>query len=438
MTKSDVVIKKGLEHIWQPCSQMKDYEEFKPILVSRAYGSYLELASGGKVIDAISSWWCKSLGHNHPRLKQALVTQLDKFEHIIGAGTLNETIVELSERLANLTSSLKKVFYASDGSTAIEIALKMALHAHKIKGNSNKTSFMALSNGYHGETSGALSVSDLGKFKNMYEEMLFEVNYIPQIPYVTGINDPLWHDAGEYWRHTEIFLDKYTSKIAAIILEPIAQGAGNMRIYSKDFLYRLSNWAHANDVYIIADEIMTGMGRTGKMLACMYAEIEPDFLCLSKGLTSGFMPLSAMLTRNDIYDLFYDDRESGKAFLHSNTYFGNVLAASVALEVLKIYEEEPICKMATSLGDTMLEMMKDIENTSSYITNIRSIGAIVAADLVQENYGYEVHKNAMNLGAFIRPIGNSIYWLPPLNSSLSTIEELYVITQKALKKTFNK
>ncbi len=431
--KNNDIIQKGLEHIWQPCSQMKDYETFKPIIVHKAYGSYLELKTGEKIIDAISSWRCKSLGHNHPRLKQALITQMDKFEHIIGAGTLNDTIVELSEKLASLILHLKKIFYASDGSTAIEIALKMALHAQKLKGNKDKVNFMALQNGYHGESTGALSVSDLGKFKNHYQEMLFEVNFIPQIPYVNGIDDPIWHDALEYWKNTEIFLNQSAETTAAIILEPIIQGAGEMKIYSKDFLYRLSNWARENDVYLIADEIMTGMGRTGKMFACMHAEIKPDFMCLSKGLTSGFMPFSAMLTTSEIYDLFYDDRETGKAFLHSNTYCGNVLGASVALEVLKIYEEESICQMANSLGNLMLEKMKEIERTTSLITNIRSIGAIVAADLVKENSGYELHKHAMNLGAFIRPIGNCIYWLPPINTPLSTIEKLHIITKKALR-----
>lgn len=436
MNNQEEIISRGLKHIWQPCSQMKDFESFKPIIVSKAYGSYLELQCGKKIIDATSSWWCKSLGHNHPRLKEALIIQMDKFEHVIGAGTLNETITYLSEKLANLTNSLKKVFYASDGSTAVEIALKMSLHAHKIKGNIKKTKFIALKNGYHGETTGALSVSDLGRFRDPYQEMLFEVNFIHAIPYVSGIDDPLWNASEECWLKTEKYLNLHANQTAAIILEPIVQGAGGMKIYSKDFLYQLKLWAARNDVYLIADEIMTGMGRTGKMLASMHVGIEPDFLCLSKGLTSGFLPLSAMLTSNNIYNLFYDDRASGKAFLHSNTYYGNALAVSVALEVFKIYDEEPICEMAAMLGVVMLRMMKEIAGSTNLITNVRGIGAIVAADFTNINieFGYEVHKQAMNLGAYIRPIGNTIYWLPPLNTDLATLEVLKSITEEALIK----
>ena len=226
------VIEKALKHIWYPGAQMKDYQIFKPEHIKKAYGPYIEMTDGKKVIDAISSWWCKSLGHCNPRLQQALIEQLSKFEHIAQPHMAHETIANLSEKLAELTNSLNKVFYASDGSTAVEIALKMSLHAHKNLGHHKKTKFMALSNGYHGETIGALSVSDLNKYTEAYKDLMFKTNFIPNLPYVANIQDPLWEDCA--WQRTELFLETYADNLAAIILEPIAQGAGGMKIYSKD------------------------------------------------------------------------------------------------------------------------------------------------------------------------------------------------------------
>ena len=297
-----------------------------------AYQSHLHLHDGRKIIDAISSWWCKSLGHQHPRLKRALLAQVEKFEHVILANTTNETIVHLTEKLAQLMPSLNKVMYASDGSCAVEMAMKMSLHARQIEGKHQRKLFIALENGYHGETAGALSVSDLGLYRAPYQDMLFDTKLILSLPYVTGAHDPLWSDCESHWEKIENQLKPFAESATAVILEPIMQGAAGMKIYSQDFLKRLRHWTHEHGIHLIADEIMTGIGRTGKMLACEHANIEPDFICLSKGLTSGWLPLSAMLTRSAIYDLFYDDYASGKSFLHSHTHSGNVLAASVAIE----------------------------------------------------------------------------------------------------------
>lgn len=431
-----MLVARGLKHIWYPCSQMKDYETFKPIIVSKAYGSYIETDQGKKIIDAISSWWCKSLGHNHPRLKHALLKQVEQFEHVIQANTVNETIVTLSEKLADLTDTLQKVFYASDGSTAVEIALKMSLQAQKIQGNMAKTKFMALKNGYHGESAGALSVSDIAHYKNAYNEILFPAHLIPTIPYVSSITDPLWQDCEEHWSAIEHQLNIYAAETCALILEPIVQGAGGMLIYSQDFLKRLRHWTQKHNIYLIADEIMTGIGRTGKMFACQHANIEPDFLCLGKGITSGWLPLSAVLTRDDIYRLFYDDYETGKSFLHSNGHCGNALAASLAIETLNIIREENLVERAAELGEMMSKMMAGIARKSGRLTNIRSIGAIVAADIIDNDVkarlGFAVYQKAVNLGALLRPLGNTIYWLPPLNIEYSTLEELQTITEQAL------
>lgn len=422
-------------NLWHPCSQMKDYETFKPIEVSGASAEYIELKNGKKIIDAISSWWSKSLGHNHPLLKQALIDQIEKFEHVILANTINDNISLLTKRLTNLTSSLKKVKFASDGSCAVEIALKMSLHSRLITG-SNKTKFIALKDGYHGETIGALSVSDQGLYRKPYSSLLFDVNFISNIPYVYSIDDPLWHDSSQYWNEAEQFLAPLANQATALILEPIVQGAAGMRIYSQDFLSRLQKWCNGNDVHLIADEIMTGIGRTGKMLACQHANIEPDFMCLAKGLTSGYLPLSAVLINNKIYDIFYDDYEKGKSFLHSHTHSGNALAVSVALETLNIIIKDQLIEQSNQIGKIMFSNMQEIAYLTKKLCNVRYIGAIVAADLICKNpsdrAGYRIYQNAIKLGALLRPIGNTIYWLPPLIISNKSLEDLKNITLQAI------
>lgn len=419
--------------IWHPCSQMKDYEHFKPLPIKSAQGSYLELQDGRKVIDAISSWWCKSLGHNHPALKAALLKQLDKFEHVILANTTNETIEKLSAKLASLMPHLNKVFYAGDGSCAIEIAMKMSLHTRVICGEQQRKNFIALKNGYHGETVGALSMSDVGLYKKPYADLLFTPEFI-EPPYVANTDDPLWHNASEHWQYIKKQLEPLAKTTTAIMFEPIVQGAGGMLIYSQDFLRRLCTWATENNIHLIADEIMTGIGRTGKMLACEHANVKPDFVCLSKGLTSGWLPFSAVLTTDTIYDTFYDDYETGKAFLHSHTYCGNALGASVALATLEVIENENLCERAQALQTIMVENLKNISEKTGALHNLRGIGAIVAADLIHDKprLGYKIFQEAVKRGALLRPLGNTLYWMPPLTISEATLSQLSTITQASL------
>ncbi len=424
-----------LQHNWHPCSQMKDYEQFKPLVIKRACGSYIELANGQKLIDAISSWWCKSLGHNHPALKKALLAQVEQFEHVIFANTTHEHIAKLSQQLSRFMPHLNKVFYAGDGSCAVEIAMKMSVHFRMLQGLSQRTQFIALKNGYHGETCATLSVSDLGIYRDPYKPLLFDPILI-EPPYVSGIDDPAWQDCEEHWQSVEKQLNHYRETATAIIFEPIVQGAGGMKIYSAAFLNKLASWAHANNIHLIADEIMTGIGRTGKILACEHANIKPDFVCLSKGLTSGWIPFSAVLTTQTIYDAFYDDYEKGKSFLHSHTYSGNALGVAVALATLEIIEKESLCDRARDLQITLRHHMQAIADHTGLLSNIRGIGAMVAADLVGNNlparFGYQVFQEAVKLGALLRPLGNTLYWLPPLNISAETLSELKKITLQAI------
>lgn len=432
-------INRNRQHIWHPCSQMKDYEAFPPLMIKKAYGSYIELTDGRRIIDAISSWWCKSLGHNHPRLKAALQAQLECFEHVIFANSTYEIIIQLSEKLGNLCPGLNKIFYASEGSSAVEIALKMSLHAQQLLSQNQRTQFTSLQNGYHGETFMALGLSDLGLYRKAYEAHLIKPNFIQNIPYVHSSSDPLWNNCSAIWPDIEKQLEKQEANLAAIIIEPIVQGAGGMKIYSQDFLRRLRKWTQTHGIYLIADEIMTGLGRTGQALACEHAKIKPDFICLSKGLTSGWLPMSAVLTHSEIYNLFYDDYSSGKSFLHSHTFSGNALAAAVALECLNILKDEEIFQQVREKEIILKKLMHEVHDKTERLTNIRGIGAIIAADLQltetekNQRIGYQIFQKALQLGAWLRPLGNTLYWLPPLNTPLFVLEELKDISILAIK-----
>lgn len=423
--------------LWHPCTQMKFHEQQAPLKIIRAQGPYLETADGKQIIDAISSWWCKSLGHGHPKLRQALVQQTEQFEHIMLANLTHQPITDLSAKLSRLLPGLNKVFYASDGSMAVEIAMKMSLHAHQLQGEFKRTRFMALANGYHGETILSLSVSDVGRFKAAYSALLLPCEFIQNLPYVSGKHDPLWHDCSAEWTNIEAQLNARADELTALICEPILQGAAGMLIYSKDLLRRLRAWCTAHNVHLIADEIMTGFGRTGLGLASAHADITPDFVCLGKGLTAGWLPLSAVLTSEPIYRLFYD-ADIGKAFLHSNTFAGNPLAAAVANAALAIYETERTYQQVQNQEALLYQLMREVMAVTQRLHNIRQIGAVVAADLIMDSptapTGREVFEQALALGALLRPLGNTLYWLPPLNTEPAVLKRLQEITISAIER----
>jgi adenosylmethionine-8-amino-7-oxononanoate aminotransferase len=360
---------------------------------------------------------------------------MEEFEHVILANATNETIVKLSNKLSGLTKTLQKVFFAGDGASAIEIALKMSLQARKNVGDVTRTKYVALKNGYHGETGLALSVSDVGIYKEHFSELLFTAEYITDLPYVAGTNDPLWNDCSEHWEKIKQQLLPMANSITAIILEPIIQGAGGMLIYSQDLLRHLRKFTQEHNIHLIADEIMTGVGRTGLPFACNHANIEPDFMCLSKGLTAGWMAFSAVLTTDKIFSLFYDDYHTQKAFLHSHTFSGNPLGAALALECLTIMEEENIYVKVQKKASLMKELMLEIQAETGKIHNVRGIGAMVAADLItsQPQASLKIFEQAIKFGAFIRPLGNTIYWTPPLNIHEAILLNLRNITMESIK-----
>lgn len=421
---------------------MKDYETFPPVDVVGAAGSQLHLRDGSTLIDATSSWWCKTLGHGHPRLRGALERQAARFEHVIGANTVNETLVDLSERLSALCPPLDKVFYAGDGSSAVEIALKMTLHAQRIRGQNARTRFLSLENGYHGESGLSLAVSDLGLYREPYAAVLPEPFILRGLPYVSGPDAAAWDDAAAAWPALEAALAAHADTAAALIVEPVLQGAGGMRVYSPDLLRRLREWTTRHGVLLVVDEIMTGFWRTGRMLALDHAGVAPDLLCLSKGLTGGWLSFSATLVHPQVHDLFYADYGQGRDFLHSNTYAGNALGAAVASEALSLYTAPGFGEEVAAFSAALGARWRQVIAATGVLGDARALGGMVAADLIVDRgdargeplrAGRAVFREAVARGALLRPLGNTLYWLPPLNTPMDDLDRLAEVTAAAIR-----
>ncbi len=434
MLNQSHLLQRDSKHVWHPASLLKS--DPAPLVIEKARGSYL-YTNEGPLIDAISSWWCKSLGHAHPAVIDAIQTQLGAFEHVIGANTTHPPMVALAEMLHQI-SGLQHVFFASDGSSAVEIALKMARQAMQLRGLSHRTGFIALQGGYHGETLGALSVGDLSQYKQAFKTTPLDCHWISPKPYVSGMNDPLWLNAYDPWSDVLAQLNLLKDTTCAIIVEPLILGASGMHCYSADFLKRLHRWAKEHDVYFIADEIMTGIGRTGTWLACDHAQIKPDLVCLSKGLTSGTMPLSTVLVDHPIFELF-EQAPASLSFLHSHTYSGHALGVVAALTTLQTIQQEHLFSYSKMLSTHMLNVFQSIAQKTNAITNIRSLGVMVAGDVCHQNAGImqKITEHARANGALLRPIGNTLYWLPPLNTTLETIDQLGDITLKSIIQALN-
>lgn len=455
----DRLIADDLQVLWHPCSQMRDYRDFPPLPIVSAKGCRLHLADGRTLLDPISSWWCKSLGHGHPKLRRAMIEQAKRFEHVILANTTNEPIVRLCRRLLEMarpplktsrrTAPFHKVFLADNGSTGVEIAIKMALQAQQQRGQARRVHFAALENGYHGETVATLSVGDCGLYGRPYRPMMFPVMKLKNLPYRCGDSDPDWMDASAQWPPIEAQLNRKADTLAAIVYEPVLQGAAGMRFYSPDLLVRLRRWADEHEVYLIADEIAAGFGRLGTMLAShlTLTSAMPDLLVLSKGLTGGFMPLSAVLIPNSIYDLFDADYLDGKAFLHSNTYTGHALAVAVANAVLDVFDQETILQQVARRGPLLTQGLQALAAERSDLKNVRGLGMVAAVDLrhpdgsplpKQARTGYQVYRRAIELGALFRPMGDTLYLFPPLNTSARDIATMLDILGRSLPKDGNR
>jgi len=391
---------------------MKIQQAQSIIPIRRGEGVWLYDYDDKKYLDAISSWWVNLFGHNQSEIKKFITDQLDLVEHIMLAGLTHEPAINLSEKLSTLTN-LGHAFYGSDGSNAIEIAIKMSVHYWKNKSQPKKNKIIYLENSYHGETLGALSVTDIKLFRKNYASLIKKNNLI---------KTPDWRyaDKGETAesyalrciQDLEIYLQENHQYIAAFILEPLVQCATGMGMYHSVYLRKARELCTQYEIHLIDDEIAVGFGRTGKMFAFEHANIKPDFICLSKGLTGGYLPLSAVLTTDEIYMAFYENKIE-KGFLHSHSYTGNPLACSAALGTLSYFEGHDVINQNNKTSAYISERMKILATLP--ISNARNIGMIWAFDLeeVTKKTLKKISMKAINRGLLIRPIGQTIYFMPP-------------------------
>lgn len=417
------LIKLDLAHIWHPCTQMKEHEFVPLIPIKRAKGVYLYDFNDKSYIDCVSSWWVNLFGHSNDYINAKIIEQLNTLEHIIMAGFSHESIIRLSKRLTDLLpAKLNKCFYADNGSSAVEVALKMSFHKNLLQGKL-KNKFLSLSNSYHGETIAALSVSDVELYKKTYKPLLLECLNTPA---------PSGMEYEKELFELENLLEKEHKNINAFILEPLIQCAGSMNMYSAEFVKKACQLAKSYDIDIIFDEIAVGFGRSGTMFALQQCEIVPDFLCLSKGLSGGYLPISVVVTSDEIYNEFYAPYNEYKAFLHSHSYTGNALACAAANATLDIFEKDNVIKQNKIKSEYINSLWQGFAEFKS-VKNIRHQGMVFAFDIEHPNprFGLEIYLKALEFGLLLRPLGNTIYFMPPyvinndeINYVISSIKEI--------------
>jgi adenosylmethionine---8-amino-7-oxononanoate aminotransferase len=438
-------VTRDLAHVWHPCTQMKDHETVPMIPLRSGSGVWLEDQSGKRYLDGISSWWVNLFGHTNERIGAAVVEQLGRLEHAIFAGFTHEPAVTLAEELVRIApAGLNRCFFADNGSAAVEVAVKMSFHHWRNCGESRKTRFITLSNSYHGETLGALAVGNVELYKAIYRPLLMDVITVPspdaflREPGVT----PAGH-ARHMFAHMERALEQNHRDVAAVIVEPLVQCAGGMRMYDPVYLQLLRQACDKYQVQLIADEIAVGFGRTGTMFACEQAGIRPDYMCLSKGLTGGFLPLSVVMTTDDIYGAFYDEYVKLNAFLHSHSYTGNPLACAAANATLGIFRDEPVLERNRELARHMRASVAHLED-HPHVAEIRQCGMILAIEVMKdvaaripwpfaERRGMRIYQLALERGALIRPLGTTVYFMPPYVIAPDEIDALARVATEGIE-----
>lgn len=427
------LLHKDRQRVWHPFTQMKDYATQDHLLVEKAEGLYLYDADGNRYYDTVSSWWVNVHGHGHPRIKQAIARQLDETDHIMFSGFTHRPAIELADKLIAIAPpGLGKVFYSDNGSTAVEVALKMSFQYWRHVGKPGKMKFAFLENSYHGDTLGAVSVGGVELFHSTFKPLLFNGHRLPS-PFVSEWRDgqPTPEAAAscvaESLEAVRRLFDSSADEIAGLIVEPLIQAAGGMLMHPAAYIAGLRELCTRYDVHLIADEIAVGFGRTGTMFACEQAGATPDLLCLSKGLTAGMMPLAVTLCTDTIYEAFYDDYETLKTFFHGHSFTGNPLACAVALESLRLFEEERVLEHATALSAALRERLRRFE-AFGHLGDIRHTGLVAAFDLYEdvgarrrypfaERRGYRLYQEGLKEGLILRPLGDTIYyWLPHCTS----------------------
>ena len=422
------MIEEDLRYIFHPCSQMKDYEQNLPLIpIERGEGVYLYDFDGKRYLDAISSWWVNLFGHANPYINDKVKEQLDTLEHVIFAGFTHKPAIDLSKRLVEMTpAGLDKVFFADNGSSAVEIALKMSFQYYKNRGES-RPYFISLENSYHGETMGALAVGGVGLYKEVYDEILIKT---------LQAKSPAMCDESEALADMERLLEGHAGRVASVIIEPLVQCAGGMAMYDATYITKLRDLCDRHGVHLIADEIAVGFGRTGSAFACEQAGITPDFLCLSKGITGGYLPLSVTMMTEDVYNAFYCDYSEGKSFLDSHSYTGNALACAAANATLDLLES-PRLKERNLLLSLMLKANLSEAKKLPHVKEVRQRGLIAAIELEGFDPGrrvnLEIYRYALDHGVLLRPLGNVIYFMPPYTITLGELHKMIDVAIGAIK-----
>lgn len=425
MSRNQQWMERDLAVLWHPCTQMKDHEQLPLIPIRRGEGVWLEDFDGKRYLDAVSSWWVNVFGHANPRIGARIKAQVDQLEHVMLAGFSHQPVIELSERLVAITPpGLDRVFYADNGSSGIEVALKMSFHYWRNCGHEGKKRFVTLTNSYHGETVAAMSVGDVALFTDTYKPLLLDTFKVPSPDCYHRPEGVSWEEHSRtMFAHMEQTLAEHHAEIAAVIVEPLIQGAGGMRMYHPIYLTLLREACDRHGVHLIADEIAVGFGRTGTLFACEQAGITPDFLCLSKALTGGYLPMAAVLTTDTVYQGFYDDYATLRAFLHSHTYTGNPLACAAALATLDIFRDDDVIERNKALATRMASATAHLKD-HPHVAEVRQTGMAVAIEMVedkaaktpypwQQRRGMAVYQHALSRGALLRPLGSVVYFLPP-------------------------
>ena len=437
---------RDLAHVWHPCTQMQDHAALVPMIPIRSgTGPWLTDFAGQRYLDAISSWWVNLFGHANPQINAAVRAQLDSLEHVILAGFTHEPVIRLSEALTALApAGLTRCFYADNGSAAVEVAMKMSFHYWRNVGRTAKRRFVTLSGSYHGETLGALAVGNVELYKEVYRPLLMDVITVPSpdaFGREPGVSEADW--ARRQFAHLEATLAQHAHEVAAVIVEPLVQCAAGMRMYDPLYLKLLREACDRHQVHLIADEIAVGFGRTGTLFACEQAGIRPDLLCLSKGLTGGYLPLSTVLTTDTIYAAFYDEYVKLNAFLHSHSYTGNALACAAALATLDIFKEQPVLARNRVLAQHFARATADLAD-HPHVAEVRQRGMITAFEMVrdkarrepypwQERRGLAVYRHALTRGVLLRPIGTVVYFMPPYIIEPEHIELMVQVAREGLE-----
>jgi adenosylmethionine-8-amino-7-oxononanoate aminotransferase len=394
---------------------MKQHESLPLVPIARGAGCWLYDFDGRRYLDAVSSWWVNLFGHCNPRINAALTDQLGRLEHVLLAGFSHEPVVELSERLARATGgALGHCFYASDGASAVEIALKMSFHYWRNSGRPGKTRFVSLAGSYHGETLGALAVTDVALFKSTYAPLLLTSSQVASPDWRLAEKGESARDyAARSAQALERHLEAHHAETAALIVEPLVQGATGMAMYDPEYLRRARALCDRYGVHLVADEIMTGFGRTGTFFAHEQAGITPDFLCLSKGITGGYLPLSAVMTRDEIYQAFYDD-DTARGFLHSHSYTGNTLACRAALATLDLFEEGRVIEANRRTSARITAAAQGIARHPR-VRDFRNTGMIWAFEVenADPQFARVFFARALEQELLLRPLGNTVYFMPP-------------------------